>query len=169
MEEMRRSKRQMEQGAIKELIEAQHVLRIGLIDETFPYVVPVNYGYAWQGDQLIFYIHGAVVGKKVRLIEKNPHVCVEIDGKHALIETGMRAEGYSFAYESFIGYGKAEIVTDTTEKLHGLALLMQHETGKALTEFDPIPEKMVERTGIIKIVISEFSGKHHQLPEKSEA
>ena len=160
---MRRTEREItEPEKIKTIIEICHILHLGLFDEQYPYVVPVNYGYEWnEQKQLIFYIHGSRQGKKIELIQKNPQVCVQLDTNHKLIETGLLAENYSFAYQSLIAYGKAIIVTEIEEKIHALECLMVHETKKDLTHFNPLPKNVINRTSIIKIVVDSFSGKEH--------
>lgn len=160
---MRRKEREIiEKERLKTIIETAHILHLGLFDEDFPYVIPVNYGYEWtEQDQLVLYIHGAKQGKKISLIKNNPHVCIQLDINHALITADNIAEKYSFAYQSIIGYGKAIIVHTPEEKLHALECLMLHETQKDLTHFNPLSENVIERTGIIKIVIDSLTGKEH--------
>lgn len=54
---------------------------------------------------------------------------VEVDGGHALIEGNSACE-YGFHYQSVIGFGRAERVTDPAEKARCLSLLMRHQTGR---------------------------------------
>lgn len=62
---MRRKKRQVtDLEAIKNLVERSQVLRIALNGEEYPYVVPVNFGYEWNEDNLTLFVHGADEGKK---------------------------------------------------------------------------------------------------------
>lgn len=62
---MRRKKRQVtDLTAIKDFVEETQVVRIALNGEEYPYVVPVNFGYEWNKEQLILFIHGANEGKK---------------------------------------------------------------------------------------------------------
>ncbi|MHC5228905.1 pyridoxamine 5'-phosphate oxidase family protein [Enterococcus sp. LJL99] len=160
---MRRKEREIiEKETLKAIVDSAHIVHLGLFDESYPYVVPVNYGYEWtENEQLILYIHGARQGKKVSLIKKNPNVCIQLDTNHALIETGKIAEKYSFAYQSIIGYGTATFIDEFEEKIHALERLMIHETKKDLTHFNPLPENVVKGTGIIKIMIDSLTGKEH--------
>lgn len=160
---MRRKEREIiEKETLKAIVDSAHIVHLGLFDESYPYVVPVNYGYEWtENEQLILYIHGARQGKKVSLIKKNPNVCIQLDTNHALIEMGRIAEKYSFAYQSIIGYGTATFIDEIEEKIHAIECLMIHETKKDLTHFAPLPENVVIGTGIIKIVIDSLTGKEH--------
>lgn len=162
---MRRKKRQVtDLVVIKEFIEASQVLRIAINGEEYPYVVPVNFGYEWIEEQLILYVHGANVGKKVSMIEKNPKVAIEMDGSHQLIKGNMNAASYSYAYQSLIGFGKAEVIEDLEEKRQALHLLMAHAAKDH--PFDEIPEKMLQRTGVIKIIVDTYTMKENIHPDQ---
>lgn len=148
---------------IKQIVADNHVLRLGLFNGSYPYIVPVNYGYEWQEDQLVFYLHGALKGQKIDCIQANPHVCVELDGNHALISGGRTVSKCSYAYQSLIGFGIAELLSDPKEKKYALDLLMAHlRPGES---YDEIPLAMVKHTSVIKITIEEYTAKEHPLPE----
>jgi len=60
---------------IKAILDMCDVINIGMFDEEYPYVLPVNFGYEYE-ENLVFYMHHAVDGYKNRLVERNPKVCV---------------------------------------------------------------------------------------------
>lgn len=165
MRPMRRKDRQIGLEQIKAIVEECHVLRVGLFDGTYPYIVPVNFGYEWQEDTLIAYIHGARQGKKLDCIKKYPQITIELDQKHQLIDGGLEAARYSYGYQSVMGFGIAEILSDPAEKRRALALLMRHETGKELAFFHQISEKQLLGTAVIKLTLTAISGKEHTLPQ----
>lgn len=163
---MRRKEREITDfSMIQNLVENCHVLRLAMFDEEFPYIVPTNFGYEFIQTNLICYIHGAKQGKKIQCIEKNPKIALEMDDKHRLIEYDRNAAKYSFAYQSLIGLGQAEIITDYTEKVHAFELLMQHETGKSLDQYNPLPEHTVNGTSIIKITLESYTCKQNVHPD----
>ncbi|MFD1483941.1 pyridoxamine 5'-phosphate oxidase family protein [Lacticaseibacillus baoqingensis] len=161
MEKMRRFEREILLPEIKSVIADCHVVHIGLNDSPFPYVVPTNYGYEWRDETLILYSHGARQGKKRRLIAADPHVCIQIDDGSTLMPAGEQAPDYSAAYRSVIGFGIAELIADPAEKRHALDLLMQHETGRPLASFAPLADHQVAGVGVIKITLTELTGKAH--------
>ncbi|MBP1039664.1 pyridoxamine 5'-phosphate oxidase family protein [Vagococcus sp. BWB3-3] len=162
---MRRKERAIEElSEIKKLVEDCHVVRLAMFDEEYPYIVPVNYGYEWQGEELLLYIHGARQGKKVNLIQQHPKVAVEMDTDHELISGGSRPDKYSYEYRSLIGFGEAIILEDLAEKRHALQLLLDHTVKESALE--PMPDKMVAGTAIIKISLVEYSVKQNK-PKKS--
>ncbi|WP_155286327.1 pyridoxamine 5'-phosphate oxidase family protein [Lacticaseibacillus zhaodongensis] len=165
MQKVRRRDREIGLDEIKKAVADCHVVHLGLNDSPFPYVVPTNYGYEWQGDQLLLYIHGARQGKKRDLIAADPHVCIEIDGGMTLLSAGDEAPDYSAYYRSVIGFGTAELVADADVKRHALDLLMQHETGRHLDSFNAIPDNKIFGVGVIKVTITELTGKAHPAPK----
>ncbi|AXG37989.1 pyridoxamine 5'-phosphate oxidase family protein [Enterococcus gilvus] len=162
---MRRKKRQVtDLELIKKFVEKTQVVRIALNGEKYPYVVPVNFGYEWNEEELTIFIHGAAEGKKVNMIINDPHVAVEMDGHHRLIEGTSNAATYAYAYQSFIGFGHAIFLEDLEEKRQALHVLMDHAAKGA--SFDEIPEAMLKRTGIIKITLASYTMKENIHPDE---
>ncbi|HFS5790875.1 TPA: pyridoxamine 5'-phosphate oxidase family protein [Citrobacter werkmanii] len=106
------------------IIKTHQVCRIALNDERSPYIVPVNFGYAYQDGHWTIWFHGARTGKKMRLLRKNPAISVEIEGDHQLIEAEYACD-YSYAYTSIIASGEAVIVQDRKEMQRGLNMIMR--------------------------------------------
>ena len=126
------------------IVDRAKILRLGLFDGEYPYVIPMHFGYEYTDGRLLFYLHSAREGHKLDLIGANPNVCVELD---------CDAELVSFA--SVIGRGQAQILDDVEEKMKGLALLMKNQTGR---DFAFSPE-MTAAVAVIKVVVPEFSAK----------
>ena len=62
---------------IGEMLKMFDFAVFSLFDEEYPYAVPLNFGYDITDDKLHIYFHTiAGVGHKLKLIEKNPKVCV---------------------------------------------------------------------------------------------
>lgn len=159
MEEVRRKKRQVtDLTLIKQFMNEMTVVRLALYGEDYPYLVPVNFGHTWDEETLVLYFHGAKEGKKMRLLAANPCVAVELDGHHQLIP-GKEATSFSYGYQSLIGQGIAEVVTDLAEKRYGLDLLM----AQVAPEYDypPISEKRLQHTAVVKIRVEDYSMKQN--------
>ena len=57
---MRRRDREVtEHSEIMHILDSGKVLHLGLVDQGKPYIVPMNYGYVFEGEKLVFYLHGA--------------------------------------------------------------------------------------------------------------
>ena len=79
---MRKTNREIRDfDKIVDIIKNTSTIRLGINDSPYPYVVPVSFGFDIQDDKLCFYFHGATIGKKVQLLDKNPLVC-EIGRAH---------------------------------------------------------------------------------------
>lgn len=62
---------------------------------------------------------------------------------------------YGTMYTSVIGKGKATLITDVNEKIHGLNLLMQNMIGKTF-KISPL---MAFTVAVIKVEITEYTAK----------
>ena len=128
---MRRADRELtDREEIKRILEEAKVLRLGLKDGDYPYIVPLHYGYIYEGDVLRFYMHGAKEGKKLALAVANPHAFVELDCEVETTGEGDVACVYGANYASLMARGEVTVVEDPEEKIAGLKLLMRAQTGR---------------------------------------
>lgn len=158
---MRRKDREVTDAAkIEDIIRQCSCCRIGFCDDGEVYIVPLNFGYEIVNDIYIFYFHGAKEGRKIELIRKNPHVGFEMDTDAAVYKKGESdlACTYTARFQSVIGNGIVQTVSETEEKRHGLALLMAHSTGKSDFTFD---EKAVETVSVFRLTVMKLSCKEH--------
>ena len=153
---MRRTDREITDPAeILRIIGQAKVLHLGLNDGGYPYIVPLHFGYEYADGKPVFYVHCAKEGHKLDLIRQDPCVCAETECEPELISGGDDPCAYGAYYASFIGKGFAEIVTDSAEKRKGLALLMQHQTGRDFA----FSEERVSAVAVVKITLTEFTAK----------
>lgn len=153
---MRKAQRKMTKlTEIEAILRDGDVCHIGLADHDQPYVVPLNYGYEWDGRQLILYFHCANEGRKLDIIRCNNRACFQMDLRHQLIR-GDQACRYTMNYESLIGTGCLEILTDQDERIHGLKVLMRHYSQRDDWDFDP---HATAQTTVLRLRADEFCGK----------
>lgn len=77
---MRRKDREVTDfNEIIKIIDECDIIRIGLSDGDFPYIVPLNFAYTVNGGQICFYVHGAMAGRKYALMNKNLKCSFEMD------------------------------------------------------------------------------------------
>ena len=158
---MRRQNRQVTDfEEIKAILSEIKVARLGMFDGEQVYVVPLNHGYeVAEEEKIIFYLHCAKVGRKVDILKKNPNVCIELDGRHELMEAGEPCD-HSYYYASLIGNGAVQFVDDFEEKAHALGLVMKHQTGKSDWTFD---EKWVNAVCIMKLELTDYTVKQNKV------
>lgn len=155
---MRRKDREVtEPSEMLKVLEKCEVCRLGFAESDGVYIVPLNFGYDYSNDSFTLYFHGATIGKKAKLLESSPDVGFETDIPVMLIE-GNTACKYSYMYQSIIGRGKAEVISEAVEKTEAMRRIMQKYSKKDDLEFD---EKIFEKTMLFKVTVREWSCKAH--------
>jgi nitroimidazol reductase NimA-like FMN-containing flavoprotein (pyridoxamine 5'-phosphate oxidase superfamily) len=153
---MRRADREItSKDELERILRQAAICRIGLLDGTLPYIVPLNFGY--KDDCL--YFHSAPEGRKITLLKKNPLVCFEVDIDHRIINTGEPCN-WTSAYTSIIGYGTASLLTDPAQKTEALRIILNQYAPGAYT----FPEENLRDVLIIKLLITEMTGKTSRQP-----
>ncbi len=152
---MRQSKKEIkDRDVIIRLLADCHVGRLGTNGlDGYPMVKPLNFAYS---DGRIFF-HSAREGEKIEDITRDNRVCFEADLPIALVKAAENPCGAEYLYRSVIINGRATVVEDEAERIHGLKLLMdkyQPEGG-----FGPFPEDKFKLTAVIRIDIEEMTGK----------
>ena len=143
---------------VLEIIQSCDCCRVAFSEPDGPYIVPLNFGIeSSQEGQMVLYFHGASAGKKGELMQKNPCVGFEMDTGHGLVP-GAQACSCSFLYQSVIGKGKIEAISNSEEKKHGLTVLMKHYMPEKEWDF---PSAMVEKTAVFRLDVTEWSCKEH--------
>lgn len=157
---MRRRDREVtEHSEIMHILDSGKVMHLALVDQGRPYIVPMNYGYVFEGEKLVFYLHGALEGRKLDIIRNNSDCCVQIECDVQPF-SGKVACQYGCSYYSFDGFGMAKIVETPKEKIRALSALMKTQTGKDF-EFN---EKLVSIVSVIRIDCDYYTAKHRPLP-----
>jgi uncharacterized protein len=130
------------------------VCRLAIQASPAPYIVPLNYGFAW-GDTLTLYFHSASEGRKLELLKEHPVVGFEVDIPGELV-TGESACSWSMRFQSLVGYGTVTMIQDPAERTAALSAVMAHYGYKGMPSFE---EKYFPKMAIYKLVVTEVSGK----------
>jgi uncharacterized protein len=147
----RKDKEITEQQEIEKILNDAEVIRIAMVDEGEPYLVALNHAYV---DGCI-YVHSAKDGRKIDILRKNNKVAFQADTDVKIILKDEASE-CTTRYLSVFGTGKAVFVDNKEEKTKALDALMVKHTGKGGFEY---PEKVFERTLVIKVEIESMTGK----------
>ena len=145
---------------IRHILDSGKVLHLGLSVNDEPYVVPMNYGYTMEDGKLVIYLHSAVKGKKLEMVQTNPRVCFNIDCDRMPFEGRVPCQ-YGMVYSSIMGRGTATLVEDPEDKMEAMSILMKTQTGKDFT----FNERLVSIVTVIRIDVTEYTAKHRPLPE----
>lgn len=152
---MRRKDREVtDNKEILNIIDNCNSMTIALLDKDKPYLVPMNFGYEYVDEKLVFYFHSAKQGKKLDIIKENDNVWFSMDCEHKLISAEYPC-AFTMQYASVIGSGKIHIIEDIDEKIKTLKLVMKKYTDK---EYD-FEEKHTKAITALKIEVSEYTAK----------
>lgn len=139
---------------IEEVLRNNLLGRIGCHDDGKTYIVPVNYVY--DGHSIIAH---SVKGMKIEMMQKNPHICFEID------------EVKNFTnWKSVIVWGEYHEITDSMERYRAMKFFVEHTLHTKISETAVPPElpgKKVHpwnspsvKPVIYRIVILEKTGRY---------
>ena len=145
---------------IRRILDTAKVLHLGLAVDNEPYVVPMNYGYTEEEGKLVLYLHSALKGKKLDMMDANPNVFFALECDRIPFEGKLPCQ-YGLVYSSVMGRGKARIVEDVAEKMKAMSILMKTQTGKDFT----FNAQLVSIVAVIRIDVEEYTAKHRPLPE----
>lgn len=153
---MRRNDREVTEPAeIVDIMERCEVLHLAINTGAAPYLLPVNFGM--EPDGLTLYIHGAVSGTKYDLIAKDNRVGFELDCNSGLV---LEAESgnCTMNYESVMGWGIMDEITEEAEKRHALDRIMKQYRGEDF----PYSTAVIPRTRILRLRVQERTGKRRR-------
>lgn len=151
---MRRRDREIKEfDEIVKIIRKCDSLVLGLNDEGYPYLVPLNFGMDIEDGQLYLYFHCAKEGKKLDLIQKDNRATFEMDCNHNFILYEERMS-CTMGYESVIGQGTIEIVAED-KKYDALKILMRQYHAEDF-QFNT---DMIKVTTLLRLKVEKLTGK----------
>ena len=156
----KRERQVTDKAQILHILDTAKVLNLGLSVNDEPYVVPMNYGYIMEDGKLTLYLHSAVKGKKLDMIQANPRVFFSMDCDRMPFEGRVPCQ-YGMVYSSIMGKGTATLVENPKAKMQAMSILMKTQTGKDFT----FNERLVSIVTVIRIDVQEYTAKHRPLPE----
>jgi len=119
----------------------------------------MNYGYTYENGVITLFFHSSGEGRKVEIIKQNPVVCFEIDYDTKL-NPDDNPDRHAVMWESLIGTGTAQIVTNLDEKRRMLGNMMRKFRGyNPHYRPTPLTESRVIDVLMIKLVLDEFKAK----------
>ena len=146
----RKDKEITDPSHIEKILNEAQVCHLAMVDGSRPYVVPLSFGYA--GDYL--YFHSALQGRKIDILRSNPEVCFEFDVVGPLIESDKPCN-WSVAYQSVIGFGRAEFLEDIDARREAFRIIMAHYSRQEYVFSD----EQLRTVAMLKVRIAEISAK----------
>lgn len=162
---MRRKDREVtDLATVVQIIDACDIIRIGLADGDFPYIVPLNFGYTVEGEQICFYIHGAMAGKKYEMLTKFPYCSFELDIPLEL-DCMVEEKDVTMRYQSVMGKCKVTFL-EGEERQSAIddVIMARYEETK---NFD-YNRDVVKRTAVAKLTVLEWTAKVNPIKGKPD-
>ena len=160
---MRRKEKAVKELAdIESIIGAASYFTLGLVDGAETYMVPLDFGYSSDGQNLgSVYFHCARSGRKLELINANPQVSLLfVAAGHALIDEGdgSMACTLNTDYRSVMALGEARVVESNTEKLSAMRVVLRQHGCEHL----PMDPDNLDKTTLVRIDLKEAVGKAYK-------
>lgn len=154
---MRRDEREVcGKEEIFDILSRCDTVRIAMNGGDYPYVIPMTFGCELKNDEIIIYFHSAGAGRKWEILNKDPKVCVEADLYYRVKKCDNG--DITAVYESVIGTGDAELLTEQIDKVNALKVMLEHykESGFPVTSC-----KGLTQVEVFRVVLKEVSGKRN--------
>lgn len=142
---------------ILQIIDACDVLRLGIADGDFPYIVPVNFAYTVEGGQVCFYIHGAMAGRKYEKLTQSPLCSFELDnplGLDCIPETGSA----TMRYQSVMGKASVRFLEgEEKQRAMDAVLMARYEATRNFA----YQKAAMPKTAVAKLTVIEMTAKEN--------
>lgn len=154
---MRRKDREVTDfNAIVGIIDECDIIRIGLADGDYPYIVPVNFAYTVENEQICFYIHGAMAGRKYEMLKANPRCSFEMDIPLEM-DCMVAAKDVTMRYKSVMGKCEVEFIEDNAQKeeIIDSVIMARYEATRNFV----YNKDSIQRTAIARLKVTEITAK----------
>lgn len=157
---MRRKDREViDFDTIVGIINDCQIIRIGIADGDFPYIVPLNFAYTAEDGEICFYIHGAMAGKKYEMLTKSPYCSFEMDIPLQM-DCLVESKDVTMRYKSVMGKCNVEFLEgDEKQAAIDNVIMARYEETKNF-EYN---KDTVKRTAVAKLKVVELSAKVNPL------
>lgn len=122
---------------IEAMIENCTTMRLGMISEGMPYILPMVFGYRWTDELPVFYLHCGMAGRKNDALYEGARICFEMDIEGKLTGKTPYANGYSREFCCVMGEGTVHFARSSEEKMMYFDYLMKHQTGREGFTYQP--------------------------------
>ncbi|HUI28574.1 MAG TPA: pyridoxamine 5'-phosphate oxidase family protein [Candidatus Acidoferrales bacterium] len=149
---MRRTDKEItDPNLLQDILINSQICRLGLVDNSEAYIVPVNYAFV---DGYI-YIHSASEGRKIEILKRNPKAAFEIEYPSETIRGEIPCK-WGTRYRSVMGKGTIVIDDDIESKKNGFDALMRKYGAEFALVYD---ESALAKAVLLKLRIESLTGK----------
>ena len=149
---MRKSNRQKDAAWALDVFDKAPYITVSMTrPDGSPYGLPLSLA---RKDDKIFYFHCADEGEKIDCLSGNPNVSLSAVSK-CTPKYEEEKNNFTEYYNSAIAVGKAEFVTDDSEKIEALRLICERFLPHYMEHFDEAIARSLDRTTIVRITLTE--------------
>ncbi len=163
---MRKKSRAMDSQWALEVMHKAPYITVSFTDVNgLPYGLPLSLA---SKDDVHWYFHGALEGKKLEAIEAHPEVCLSAVTL-CTPTVGPKDGSFTLQFKSAVAFGTAAIITDETEKTKALELICQRFLPQHMNAFNESIARSLGRTAVVRITLtSPPEGKRKQYDKNGE-
>lgn len=147
---IRRQDRLLDEQRATEILQEGEYGFLALAGEEGGYGIPLNY----VAEGSCIYFHCAPHGEKLRRLDENAQACFCIVGR-----TAPQPASFTTEYESVMAFGRLSIVSDDSERMRALDLLVAKYSPDHTATGRQYAAKSFGRTCILRMDITRSSGK----------
>lgn len=153
-----------ERETVYSILDEGFVCHVGFAVEGQPYVIPTM--YARVGDSL--YFHGSAASRMLRTASSGLAVCITVTLIDGLV-LARSVFNHSMNYRSVVAFGKATLIADRAEQLEALRAFTEKILKGRWQDARQPNEKELKATSILKLPLTEVSGKVRTGPVEDDA
>lgn len=163
---MRKKSRAMDSQWALEVMHKAPYITVSFTDVNgLPYGLPLSLA---SEDDVHWYFHGALEGKKLEAIEAHPEVCLSAVTR-CTPTVGPKDGSFTLQFKSAVAFGTAAIITDETEKTKALELICWRFLPQHMNAFNESIARSLGRTAVVRITLtSPPEGKRKQYDKNGE-
>lgn len=153
---MRRKDREVTDfNQIIKIIDECEIVRLGLADGDFPYIVPLNFGYEVVDKHVSLYVHSAMSGRKHEMLQKSPYCSFEMD-LPLKMDCIIDKADVTMRYKCVMGKAVAHFLYGKDrQKAIDQVIMARYEETKHF-EYN---KAMVSKTAVIRLDVTEMTAK----------
>lgn len=149
---MRKKSREMDSHWALDVMHKAPYITVSFVDaEGEAYGLPLSLA---SGDDVHWYFHSALEGKKLDAIKAHPEVCLSAVTR-CTPTVGPKDGSFTLQFQSAVAFGKAEIIDSDEEKVEALRLICERFLPQHIHAFDAAIERSLHRTAVVRITLTE--------------
>ena len=143
-----------DRDAVYRILDEGFLCHVAFVVDGQPFAIPT--AYARVGDDV--YVHGSSASRMLRTLAEGVDLCLTVTLLDGLV-LARSAFNHSMNYRSVVVLGRAQLVSDSAEKLAALKAITNHIVPDRWDGLRPPTDQEVKATSVLVLPIIEASAK----------